>query len=78
LVIETALRARIEGENEMHKAIIISTMGVTIVEGPIIHVCQVVDDAEGNYYFAFVYDSIGKLVKAYRAKHYNPIEENFF
>lgn len=61
----------------MYKLIMIDTHGITITEGTPIHCYAAVASNEGNYSFAFVYDSVGKLEKAYKAK-YNPVEELFY
>ena len=63
---------------DMYKAIIISTSGSTTVEGNKPYVMDAIKQMEGAYSYAFVYKPDGFLEKAFKAKHYNPIEENFF
>lgn len=59
----------------MYKAILIDTHGTTEITGTVIHVYAAIERSKWNFVLAFVYDSKGKLEKAYQGATYRALDD---
>lgn len=60
------------------KTVVIGTHGFSVYEGTQI-ACYAfaAREIDSNASYAFVYDDVGKLQKAFEAKHHNPVKDLF-